>query len=77
MNAVFWKKLACAAALCLSTSFAYQSFASPGRCSAPSRQIVEAAPVLRGEGLLTFAGYQLNVAFTPDGALLGFDISAQ
>jgi hypothetical protein len=33
-------------------------------------------PAIRGEGLLRVGGYALNVRFTPEGKLLGFDITA-
>lgn len=82
MSADLWKKLACAAALTLCMGLAHRSLASswksPGKCvprTAVSASKPGGEPVLRGRALVTFAGYELNITFTPGGKLVGFDIS--
>lgn len=73
-----WKRIACAVCLSAAAACAYQAMALP-----PLRAQTEPAletsldvSVLRGQRVLTFGGYELNVAFTSRGRLLCFDISA-
>ena len=66
-------RLTCAACLLLCAgSFAYRAAA------AATRQAGAAAPcsavLLHGKQLLTFAGYELNVTFTPGGDFYCFEI---
>ena len=72
-----WKRIAFAACLTASAAFAcHAAAATRARAVAVSSPCVNRRPVIRGEGLLRVGGYALNVRFTPEGKLLGFDISA-
>lgn len=72
-----WKRIAFAALLIALTAFAYHA-ASVGACThlkrARDRHVNET--VLRGEGFVRLAGYELNVSFTPEGRFVGLDITA-
>ncbi|MDQ3918287.1 MAG: hypothetical protein M3348_07400 [Acidobacteriota bacterium] len=72
-----WKRIAFAACLTASAAFVcHAAAATRVRAVAVSSPCVNRRPVIRGEGLLRVGGYALNVRFTPEGRLLGFDISA-
>ena len=66
------KRIAFAACLMASASFVCHA-AAAARAAVARRPCVNQA-VIRGEGLLRAGGYALNVRFTPEGKLLGFDI---
>ncbi|HWS55593.1 MAG TPA: hypothetical protein VN228_15750 [Pyrinomonadaceae bacterium] len=79
MRVKLWKRIACAACLTVVTAGAYGAAAAglpsnAQRCS--GREAPAAEPLVRGERLLRFCGYELNVAFTPGGRLVGFDITS-
>ena len=66
-----WKRIACAACLTLFVTGAYKASAVPlRRPAAPA-----AESVVFGRRLLTFAGYELNVSFTPAGRLVCLNIT--
>ena len=72
-----WKRFACAALLVVLTAFAYEAAAvracpRVARASKSHRK----ETVLRGKGVVRFAGYELNMSFTPEGRLVGLDITA-
>ncbi|PYS79298.1 MAG: hypothetical protein DMF67_09470 [Acidobacteria bacterium] len=69
-----WKMIAFAACLTAFTEFACHAAAHSyaGRARGPCTK----EAVIRGEGLMRVGGYELNVRFTPEGRLVGFDISA-
>ena len=72
-----WKRFACAALLIVLTAFAYEAAAvraCPRVARAAKTQRKET--VLRGRGVVRFAGYELNLSFTPEGRLVGLDITA-
>ncbi len=69
-----WKKIACAACLSLGAAGTYRVLASSRPCAAPALTRQETL-LLRGRGLVRFAGYELNVAFTAEGRVVRFDIS--
>jgi len=75
-----WKRFACAALLIVLTAFAYESAAvraCPRVSRAQNAQKSRAKEtVLRGKGFVRFAGYELNLSFTPEGRIVRFDISA-
>jgi hypothetical protein len=75
------KKFALAAGLSLSFAFACQSFArGPGdgrrTGQAASARRIPAVVVLRARSVARFAGYALDVSFTPNGKVICFDIAA-
>ena len=80
MQASRLKKFALAVALSLSFAFAYRSLAQGpgGRQAAPRARaaLAPAATVLYGRSVARFAGYALDISFTPDGRLLCFGIAA-
>jgi hypothetical protein len=71
-----WKRVAFAALLTLTLGFAYQA-ACVRACTHLKRAHKRQAnqTVLRGEGFVRLAGYELNLSFTPEGRLVGFDIT--
>lgn len=71
-----WKRIAFAACLTASTAFACHAAVYSRALAVAARYPCVNQPVIRGEGLLRVGGYALNVRFTPEGRLLGFDISA-
>ena len=72
-----WKRFACVALLFTLTAFAYEA-ASVRACprAARSAKTHRKETVLRGKAVVRFAGYELNLNFTPEGRLVGFDITA-
>lgn len=70
-------RLACAACLLVcAASFAYRAAAATfiqerGVKPAATRPCI----LLRGKQLATFAGYELNATFTPDGKFFRFEIN--
>ena len=72
-----WKRLACAALLVVLTAFAYEA-AAVRACPLAARVAKSHGKetVLRGKGVVRFAGYELNMSFTPEGRLVGLDITA-
>jgi hypothetical protein len=68
------KRIAFAACLTMSAAFVCHAAAAT-RATVARHPCVNQA-VIRGEGLLRAGGYALNVRFTPQGRLLGFDITA-
>ena len=71
-----WKRIAFAACLTAFTAFACHAAATSRAIAVGARRPCVNQAVIRGEGLLRVGGYELNVRFTPEGKLLGFDISA-
>ena len=74
-----WKRIACAACLSVAVAGAYGAAAAalPANLPAgPAPKVIVEEPLVRGERLLRFGGYELNVAFTPGGRLVCFDITA-
>jgi hypothetical protein len=72
-----WKRIACAACLLLVVACTYKASALP--LHMPTKQAPKppaAEALVRGERVLRFGGYQLNIAFTPGGRLVCFDITA-
>ncbi|HZT57578.1 MAG TPA: hypothetical protein VFA21_03025 [Pyrinomonadaceae bacterium] len=72
-----WKRVAIAALLTVTTAFAYHA-AGVRACTNLKRAHKRRAneTVLRGEGFVRLAGYELNLSFTPEGRLVGFDITS-
>ena len=70
-----WKMIAFVACLTACTAFACHA-AAARTYAARVRQPCRDEAVIRGEGLIRLGGYELNVRFTPEGKLVGFDISA-
>ena len=70
-----WKRIAFAACLTAFTAFACHA-AATSRAIAVGRRPCMNRAVIRGEGLLRVGGYELNVRFTPEGKLVGFEVSA-
>jgi hypothetical protein len=68
-----WKRIACAALLLLTAAGAYKTAAMTLRARPCTASAPEA--VVHGRRLVTFAGYELNISFTPAGRLVGFDIA--
>jgi hypothetical protein len=78
MRTGFWKRIACAACMSLIAAGAYRAAAAglpSAEAQAPVRAAAAPEPLVRGERVLTFGGYVLNVAFTPGGRLVCFDIT--
>ena len=71
-----WKRITFAACLTALTAFACQAAASSRALAGGARRPCTAGAVIRGEGLVRLGGYELNVRLTPEGRLVGFDISA-
>jgi hypothetical protein len=71
-----WKRIAFAACVTAFTAFACQAAVYSRARAAVARRPCVNQSVIRGEGLLRVGGYALNVRFTPEGRLLGFDITA-
>jgi hypothetical protein len=73
-----WKRFAFAAILTVFTAFIYQAATARAcpRLDARARKQQANEVVLRGKGLVRVAGYELNLSFTPEGRLVGFDITA-
>lgn len=73
-----------ACVLSCASLFAYHAAAAPtrsaGKCAEPAPVINQAQPapqvLLRGERLFTFAGYELDVSFTPGGEVVSFELRA-
>jgi hypothetical protein len=74
-----------ACVLSCASLFAYHAVAAPkrsaGTCSEPVSVVHQARPapqvLLRGERLFTFAGYELDVSFTPGGEVVSFELRAR
>ena len=73
MRARSWKRIAGAALLLLTVAGAYKASAMTLRAAPCTARTTEG--VVHGRRLVTFAGYELNVAFTPAGRLVGLDIA--
>ena len=71
-----WKRIAFAACLTALTALACHAAASSRALAVGARRPCVNRAVIRGEGLVRVGGYELNVRFTPEGRLVGFDISA-
>ena len=71
-----WKRITFAACLTALTAFACHAAASSRARAGVARRPCTAGAVIRGEGLVRLGGYELNVRLTPEGRLVGFDISA-
>jgi hypothetical protein len=71
-----WKRFACAACLTVCTAFAYSAAAAVRCHTRGAPKPCKTETVLRGKGVVSFAGYKLNITFTPEGRIVGFDISA-
>jgi hypothetical protein len=71
-----WKGIAFAACLTASAAFVCHAAAATRVRAVAARGPCVSRPAIRGEGLLRVGGYALNVRFTPEGRLLGFDITA-
>jgi hypothetical protein len=71
-----WKRITFAACLTALTAFACHAAASSRAGAVGAPRPCTAGAVIRGEGLVRLGGYELNVRFTPEGKLVGFDISA-
>jgi hypothetical protein len=73
-----WKSTKRAACLIVAAAFACHMVASVGasttRAARLARPCVQETAV-RGRGLVTFGGYELNVTFTTAGRLVCFDIT--
>jgi hypothetical protein len=73
-----WKSAARAACLVLAITLAGHLAAAVGartsRATHASKPCVQET-VVRGRGLVTFGGYELNVTFTTAGRLVCFDIT--
>ena len=71
-----WKRFACAAFLIALTAFAYQE-AAVRACPrvARAQKTHRKETVLRGKGFVRFAGYELNLSFTPEGRFVRLDIT--
>ncbi len=73
-----WKSAARAACFVVAAVLAGHAVASVGartaRAAHNSKPCVQET-VVRGRGLLTFGGYELNVTFTTAGRLVCFDIT--
>jgi hypothetical protein len=70
-----WKRIACAACLLLVVACTYRASALPPHTRTQRAPESAAEPLVRGERVLTFGGYELNIAFTPAGRLVCFDIT--
>jgi hypothetical protein len=73
-----WKSAARAARLIFAVGLACHALASVGaRTTRAARAARPCAreTFVRGRGLLTFGGYELNVTFTAEGRLVRFDIT--
>lgn len=78
MRTGLWKRIACAACMSLVVAGACGAGAAAlplAVTPAPVRAAAAPEPLMRGERVLTFGGYVLNVAFTPGGRLVCFDIT--
>ena len=71
-----WKRIAFAACLTAFMAFACHAAAVSRAIAVGVRRPCMNRAVIRGQGLLRVGGYELNVRFTPEGKLVGFDISA-
>jgi len=71
-----WKRIAWAASLLLAVACTYRASALPLPLKAQPAPRPAAELLLRGERVLTFGGYELNIAFTRGGRLVCFDITA-
>lgn len=76
MRSSLWRRAALAACLVLAVACAYRASAAPVRCAESRAAAPPRESVVRGTRVLTLAGYELNVGFTPGGRLVYFDISA-
>ena len=72
-----WKRFACVALLSVLTAFAYEE-AAVRACPRAARvaKTHGKETVLRGRGVVRFAGYELNLSFTPEGRIVRLDITA-
>jgi hypothetical protein len=71
-----WKRITFAACLTAFTAFACHGAAVSRALAVGAQRPCTNQAVIRGRGLLRAGGYELNVRFTPEGKLVGFDISA-
>jgi hypothetical protein len=72
-----WKRFVCCACLTAFTAFTYQAAAAARPDSrAPGGQCMPET-FLRGNGLVSFGGYDLNITFTPEGRFVRFDITTK
>ena len=73
-----WKSAARAACFIVAAGLACHAVAAVGarttRAAHAARPCVQET-MLRGRGLLTFGGYELNVTFTTEGRVVCFDIT--
>jgi hypothetical protein len=73
-----WKSTKRAASLIVAAVLAYHMVAPVGAHTTRSARVARPCvleTVVRGRGLVTFGGYELNVTFTTGGRLLRFDIT--
>lgn len=73
-----WKNTKRAASLIVAAALACHMVASVGASTTRAARIARPCvreTVVRGRGLVTFGGYELNVTFTTGGRLLRFDIT--
>lgn len=71
-----WKRITFAACLTAYTAFACHAAVTSHTLAVAARRPCTNQAVISGKGLLRVGGYELNVKFTPEGKLVGFDISA-
>lgn len=72
--------LSCASLFAYHAAAAATTTRNAGKCS-ESKFVVRRTPpapqvLLRGERLFTFAGYELDVSFTPGGEVFSFEVRA-
>jgi hypothetical protein len=73
-----WKSTKRAASFIVGTALACHMVASVGAHTTRAARLARPCvleTVVRGRGLVTFGGYELNVTFTTGGRLLRFDIT--
>jgi hypothetical protein len=75
MKTKAWKSVGRAACFIVATALACHMVVSVGARSAHSSEPCARETVVRGRGLVTFGGYDLNVTFTTAGRIVCFDIT--